>query len=164
MVHVLERAECRRPQVEDRGAVGDIADHFVQHLLPGRQRSVVKSLDNVTEGDVEDVVVVVRMAIAEYGGKGVAPISQGPAIGCGSDGGGPMFADDHPRIYLSRNRERIEENVGASEVRLDEADLARIVTILRHALYSGYVVLEYEAEEDPLTAIPRYARQLRDLL
>ncbi|MDR3622899.1 MAG: sugar phosphate isomerase/epimerase [Paludisphaera borealis] len=46
----------------------------------------------------------------------------------------------------------------------EEADLRRIINILERAQYSGYVVLEYEAEEDPLTAIPRYARKLRDLI
>jgi sugar phosphate isomerase/epimerase len=46
----------------------------------------------------------------------------------------------------------------------EEADLDRIIEILYRARYSGYVVLEYEAEEDPLTAIPRYARKLRDLI
>lgn len=46
----------------------------------------------------------------------------------------------------------------------EEADLERLVGILREARYSGYVVLEYEAEEDPLTAIPRHVEKLRQLL
>ena len=45
-----------------------------------------------------------------------------------------------------------------------EADLARVVSILRDARYSGYVVLEYEAAEDPLTAIPRHIKTLRNLI
>jgi sugar phosphate isomerase/epimerase len=44
------------------------------------------------------------------------------------------------------------------------ADLARIINILRDAKYSGYVVLEYEAKEDPLTAIPGHIKALRKLL
>ena len=46
----------------------------------------------------------------------------------------------------------------------EEADLARIVNILREARYSGYVVLEYEAAEDPMTAIPRHIKTLRSLI
>ena len=42
----------------------------------------------------------------------------------------------------------------------EEADLARLVGILRDARYSGYVVLEYEAEEDPMKAIPRHIKEL----
>jgi hypothetical protein len=32
---------------------------------------------------------------------------------CGGDGGGPMFAKDHPRIYLGRNRDRLKALVAA---------------------------------------------------
>lgn len=46
----------------------------------------------------------------------------------------------------------------------EEADLKRLVTMLRDANYRGYVVLEYEAAEDPKTAVPRHAAQLRQLL
>jgi sugar phosphate isomerase/epimerase len=45
-----------------------------------------------------------------------------------------------------------------------EADLARIVNILREARYSGYVVLEYEAAEDPMSAVPRHIKTLRELI
>ncbi len=45
----------------------------------------------------------------------------------------------------------------------EEADLQRLIQMLRTANYRGYVALEYEAAEDPRTAVPRYARQLRTL-
>lgn len=44
------------------------------------------------------------------------------------------------------------------------ADLARMVKLLRDAKYSGYVVLEYEAAEDPFVAVPRYIKELRSLI
>jgi sugar phosphate isomerase/epimerase len=46
----------------------------------------------------------------------------------------------------------------------EEADLARVVAILREARYSGYVVLEYEAAEDPMSAVPRHIKTLRGLI
>jgi sugar phosphate isomerase/epimerase len=46
----------------------------------------------------------------------------------------------------------------------EEADLAKLIGLLREARYSGYVVLEYEAKEDPMTAIPRYIKELRTLI
>ncbi len=46
----------------------------------------------------------------------------------------------------------------------EPADLGRMVQILRDARYSGYVVLEYEAAEDPREAIPGIIRQLRELI
>ena len=48
--------------------------------------------------------------------------------------------------------------------RTEEADLARIIGILRKARYSGYVVLEYEADEDPMMAIPGHVKRLRQLI
>lgn len=46
----------------------------------------------------------------------------------------------------------------------EEADLSREIAILRDAKYSGYVVLEYEAKDDPFTAIPRHIKALRSLV
>lgn len=46
----------------------------------------------------------------------------------------------------------------------EPADLAKVIDILREARYSGYVVLEYSASEDPMTAVPRYIKQLRTLI
>ncbi|MCS6866879.1 MAG: sugar phosphate isomerase/epimerase family protein [Gemmataceae bacterium] len=45
-----------------------------------------------------------------------------------------------------------------------QADLAKIVQILKEANFHGYVALEYEAKEDPKTAVPRYVQQLRKLI
>jgi sugar phosphate isomerase/epimerase len=46
----------------------------------------------------------------------------------------------------------------------EPADLEKVIGILREARYSGYVVLEYTADEDPRTAVPRYVKQLRSLI
>lgn len=43
----------------------------------------------------------------------------------------------------------------------EEADYRRLVGILRQAGYRGYVTLEYEAEEDPSTAVPRHLEAIR---
>ena len=46
----------------------------------------------------------------------------------------------------------------------EEADLPRLVKILRDANYQGYLALEYEAEEDPWQAVPRLLERMRKLL
>jgi sugar phosphate isomerase/epimerase len=43
------------------------------------------------------------------------------------------------------------------------ADFGRLFGILRDARYRGYVALEYEGEEDPKVAVPRYIRTMRAL-
>jgi sugar phosphate isomerase/epimerase len=46
----------------------------------------------------------------------------------------------------------------------EPADLKRIVSILKNAGYRGYVAFEYEEDEPALEAVPRYLRQLAELL
>ena len=45
-----------------------------------------------------------------------------------------------------------------------EADLARIVKILKDSGFRGYATLEYEAAEPPFVAVPRELERLRGLL
>jgi sugar phosphate isomerase/epimerase len=44
------------------------------------------------------------------------------------------------------------------------ADLSRFINILKKKSYRGYVVLEYEAAENPFKAVPEYLNKLRELL
>jgi sugar phosphate isomerase/epimerase len=53
------------------------------------------------------------------------------------------------------------QKAGASK---EEADLPRLVKMLRNVNYRGYVALEYEAAEEPKTAIPRYVEALKKLM
>jgi len=46
----------------------------------------------------------------------------------------------------------------------EPADLARLVQILRHASYQGYVALEYESKDDPWTAVPPLLKRLQPLM
>ncbi|WP_169975950.1 sugar phosphate isomerase/epimerase family protein [Tautonia rosea] len=65
----------------------------------------------------------------------------------------PYAVNVQVKTEISRNGESKEE-----------ADLPRLIQILRDVKYSGYVVLEYEAAEDPMTAIPRHVKRLRELM
>ncbi len=46
----------------------------------------------------------------------------------------------------------------------EEADLNKVVGILRRAHFRGYVALEYEAREGPKTAVPKYVAALKKLM
>jgi L-ribulose-5-phosphate 3-epimerase len=43
----------------------------------------------------------------------------------------------------------------------EEIDLPRLAGILRKANYRGYLTLEYEEPEDPMTAVPRWLEAIR---
>jgi sugar phosphate isomerase/epimerase len=46
----------------------------------------------------------------------------------------------------------------------EDADLPRMIDMLRKARYRGYVALEYEAAEDARTAVPRHLETLKKLM
>jgi sugar phosphate isomerase/epimerase len=46
----------------------------------------------------------------------------------------------------------------------EDADLKRLIDILRAADYRGYVALEYEAAEEPKKAVPRHIEALKKLM
>lgn len=46
----------------------------------------------------------------------------------------------------------------------EDADLERLVEILKQVGYRGYVALEYEGTEDPNIAVPKYVVRLRELI
>jgi len=75
--------------------------------------------------------------------------------------GGDPYADMAQLAPYAVNVQVKTEILAKGSERKEEADLGRIIRILRDVQYSGYVVLEYEADEDPFSAIPRYARRLR---
>lgn len=46
----------------------------------------------------------------------------------------------------------------------EPADLPRLFRLLQDANYQGFVVLEYEAKEDPFTAVPAWLAKMREAL
>ena len=58
---------------------------------------------------------------------------------------------------------QIKSDVSPNGV-VQPADLARVIGILRTSGYRGFVALEYEGEDDPLVAVPRYLAELRPLV
>jgi sugar phosphate isomerase/epimerase len=46
----------------------------------------------------------------------------------------------------------------------EDADLKKVLGLLRAVNYRGYVALEYEADEDPKTAVPRHIETLQKLM
>lgn len=59
---------------------------------------------------------------------------------------------------------QVKTEVQRAGQKKEEADLARLISILRDTNYRGYVALEYEAAEEPKTAIPRHIAALQKLV
>lgn len=95
----------------------------------------------------------------------VKPIKS-PALGVNVDTGNFRTADpyaDVAKIAPYGVVCQVKTEVSPNDKR-QEADLGRMVKILKDANFHGYVALEYEAKPDPKTAVPKYVRELRKLI
>lgn len=118
----------------------------------------------------------VTLALENHGGITATPRQilklvtavDGPNFGVNLDTGNFHGADPYaemaeiaPYAVNVQVKTEIQRKGGGPK---EDADLGRVISILREARYSGYVVLEYEAAEDPLSAIPRHTKKLRELI
>ncbi len=95
--------------------------------------------------------------------KGVNHPSFGVNLDTGNFHGEDVYADLAELAPYAVNVQVKTEITPKGGKKID-ADLARVVKILRDAKYSGYVVLEYEAVEDAMVAVPRHLKTLRNLI
>ncbi len=117
----------------------------------------------------------VCLALENHGGitatpeqmlKIIAGVKPSPWFGVNFDGGN--FRTDDPYRDLAKIapyaiNAQIKVEV-APNGKTEPTDLPRAVQILKDANYRGFLVLEYEAKEDPFTAIPVYLNRLRELI
>lgn len=59
---------------------------------------------------------------------------------------------------------QVKTEIHRGPKKTEEADLKRLIDILRKVNYRGYVALEHEAAEDPKVAVPRHLANLRQLI
>jgi sugar phosphate isomerase/epimerase len=77
---------------------------------------------------------------------------------------GPNLYENLARLAPYAVVVQVKTEVTPAAGKKEPADLARIVKMLRDVRYRGFVVLEYEAGEDPRMAVPRHLKQLRSLI
>ena len=117
----------------------------------------------------------VYLALENHGGITTTPAQmmamvkavQHPWFGVNWDTGNYQTTDPYadlvelaPYAVVVQTKSEIHRAGQAKE----EADLKRLMGILRTANYRGYVALEYEAAENPRTAVPRIIEELKKLM
>lgn len=117
----------------------------------------------------------VCLALENHGGITATPdqmlkiidgVKPSPWFGVNFDGGNFSTADpyaDLARIAPYAINAQIKVEVSPNGKK-ELADLGRVVKILKDAHYRGFLVLEYEAAQDPLEAIPNHLKKLRELI
>ncbi len=143
---------------------GDMEDKAVARAIEGIKASLPYAIEKG-----------VTLALENHGGITLTPAQilklvnavDSPNFGVNLDTGN--FRGDDPYAELAELAPyavnvQVKTEITRSGKKKEEADLAKVVGILRDARYSGYVVLEYEAPEDPMAAIPRHLKTLRGLI
>ncbi len=117
----------------------------------------------------------VCLALENHGGITATPaqmlkiiegVKPSPWFGVNFDGGNFSTEDPYADLakiapYTINAQIKVEMTPNGKK---EPADLARVVKILKDAKYRGFLVLEYEAKEDPLEAVPGYLKTLRELI
>jgi sugar phosphate isomerase/epimerase len=117
----------------------------------------------------------VCLALENHGGITATPaqmleiiegVKPSPWFGVNFDGGNFSTEDPYADLakiapYAINAQIKVEVSPNGKK---ELADLGRVVKILKDANYRGFLVLEYEAKEDPLEAIPGYLKKLRELI
>jgi len=150
---------------------------FAGNLQPGQslaeaQRNCVESIEACTEHAARRGVL---LGIENHGGivaeadslLEIVKAVRSDFVGINLDSGN--FRTDDPYGDLARIAPwavsaQIKTEIQPRGQEKHEADLGRIVEILKESGFRGYATLEYEAAEDPLTAVPRELERLRALL
>jgi sugar phosphate isomerase/epimerase len=147
------------PAGESEPAVADRVVSAIEELLPyAVEKGVTLALENhggITETP-EQLLRLVRAVHAPHGGFGVN-------LDTGNFRGADPYADIAQLAPYAVNVQ-VKTEVTPKGKPKQDADLARVIAILKEARYPGYVVLEYEAAEDPLTAVPRALKELQALI
>ena len=117
----------------------------------------------------------VILALENHGGITATPeqllriverVKPSPWFGINFDSGNFRTADPYGDLekiapYAVNAQVKVAMAPGGKK---EEADLGRIVEILKKSGYRGYLVLEYEEPKDPREEIPRYLNELRKLI
>ena len=134
--------------------------------------AVARAIEGIKESLPYAVKKGVTLALENHGGITATPgqilklvqAVESPNFGINLDTGN--FRGEDPYADLAQLAPyavnvQVKTEVTAKGKAQEEADLSRVVGLLRDARYSGYVVLEYEAKEDPAVAVPKYIKKLR---
>ena len=118
----------------------------------------------------------VVLALENHGGITATPeqllaivkrVAPSPYFGVNFDSGNFSTADPYASLEMIAPyamNTQIKATIMPAEKKKEPTDFARVIRILQKANYRGYLVLEYEEEAEPRTAIPPLLKQLRSLM
>ncbi len=147
------------PRGENEDQVAERAIAGIESVLPHAvEKGVTLALENhggITATPAQ-LLRLVKGVHAPQGGFGVN-------LDTGNFHGDDPYAELAELAPYAVNVQ-VKTEISRKGKKKEPADLSKVIGILRDAKYSGYVVLEYEGAEDPLKAVPRHLKELRELI
>jgi sugar phosphate isomerase/epimerase len=139
------------------------------------EQATTWAIETLQEAETHAAERGIFLALENHGGvtatpDGVLTILKGVNsvwVGANLDTGNFRTADpygDMARVAPYAVNVHLKTSVAAQGKPGEATDFARIAGILRDAGYSGYLSLEYEAKEDPKTAVPRLMQEIRSAI
>ena len=141
----------------------------------GEDAAVARAIEGIKASLSYAAQKGVTLALENHGGITATPAQilklvkavDAPNFGVNLDTGN--FHTDDPYADLAELAPyavnvQVKTEIQRKGQKKEGADLAKVINILREAKYSGYVVLEYEAGEDAMMAVPRHIKTLRALI
>jgi len=116
------------------------------------------------------------LALENHGGITATPeqllaivkrVAPSPNFGLNFDSGNFATVDPYASLEMVAPyamNTQVKVSISPAGKKKEPSDFARVIRILRQANYRGYLVLEYEEEDEPRTAIPPLLKKLRDLI
>jgi sugar phosphate isomerase/epimerase len=130
----------------------------IESLLPdAAQEGVILALENHGGGVTVTAEQLLRLVRA----------IKGPNFGVNLDTGNFHGPDPYSEIAQAAPyavNVQVKTEIRRRGRSKEQADLSKVIGILRDAKYSGYVVLEYNAPQDPKISVPQYVKTLRSLI
>ncbi|MGE3317446.1 MAG: sugar phosphate isomerase/epimerase family protein [Planctomycetaceae bacterium] len=173
-----ENLALTRRWIDNAAAIGAPVIRIFAGTTPeddSEEAAVARCIEGINESLDYAAEKGVVLALENHGGitstpeqllKIVHGVKESPWFGVNFDSGNFYTADpyaDLEKIAPYTVNAQIKVSVSPDKKKAP-ADFGRIVNILRTAGYRGYLVLEYEEDEDPLTTIPGVLKQLRELI
>lgn len=174
-----EQLQLTRNWIDHAAAMGAPVIRIFAGKVPQGDTEEV-ALDRCVEGINESLAYAatkgVVLALENHGGITATPeqllsivqrVESSPWFGVNFDSGNFRTEDpygDLEKIAPYAVNAQIKVMMSPPNGGKQPADLARIVNILKAANYRGYLVLEYEEQDDPQVEVPKYIDQLRTLI
>lgn len=135
-----------------------------------------RCVDAINEAVAYAATRGVVLALENHGGVTATPeqllgivkrVAPSPYFGINFDSGNFKTADPYASLEMIAPyamNAQVKVTVSPEGGKKQEADLARIVGMLKATGYRGYIVLEYEEDPEPREAIPPLLKRLREII